>query len=72
MRASFRLQLFAQEPTRATRLLFAIARTPEPRTEPPCDHPASAQGYQATLGGEVEFMCTLCGRVRDDRLGTWD
>lgn len=52
-----RFRLSVQEAKRVQASLF----TPEPRTEPPCDHPIIET--QRTLAGPDEEVCSVCLRV---------
>ncbi len=56
-RQTFRVQLTVQEAPRVQASLFA----PEPRTEPPCDHPLVET--QRALYGPDQEICSLCLRV---------
>lgn len=57
---SFRIVLRAQVGPIVQRTLFASAPIVELYEAPPCDHPES--GWQKNILGEMEYVCTFCGR----------
>lgn len=57
---TYRIRLSEQNAPRKQAFLF----TPEPRTEPPCEHPETEA--QRTLAGGVDEICTVCRRTVDE------